>query len=565
MIPGAHGRDSRVGVAALQGGNADMPEYVRIFQLKESRATVQWAHIEPERGVYDFSVMEAALADIQEMGRFAIIKLNANDKPDWLFEVVPYIDRKLSSAIDDPQGTLMYWHPTFVDAYEKLLIAFGEYLENTPYRGIITGIRMNLNALGVEQTKVGSDSQALSKWIIPEGVDPGTLTEYTDDVPDAYKDTVVGFHIEHILPHAFVWIRTNTPDSTIDKYRNYFEEGKLGFFHTGAAMEQNQVYFNDVHRYARFIEFCRTGKTMGFTEVDGYPIYTGKYGNDPDKIFKMTQFNYWRLLSEMHCGVSMAGTHLHMFRGQLEDGGPTISFFDVPEMDAGWRFADRYLGLHASPRQAPGAWVALRDDHGDQYAGDYTYLMEREGNNPTPPLQDAFPGVDDGTVGYRKVGSEDVRFGAWARGLPSGKRMRFHLDPRVFADGEKAIARVVYFDQGQGAWQLTQGDRIEMSVTGQGSGTWREIEVPIRVDGNAFDIVNTGPSEVIFHMLEIMRDADSWAGYDAYEDGWVDTADFMGWFNVTHAPWVWSTALNRWIYLPEENMSPAGAWFYVGT
>lgn len=559
----ATGLDPRVGVAALQGGSADMPEYVRIFQLNQSRATIQWASIEREPGQYDFSIMDAKLAEIQEMGRFAIIKLNANDKPDWLFDIVPFTEKQLSSAIDDPQGTLMYWHPNFVEAYENLLVAFGEYLKHTPYREIISGIRMNLNALGVEQTKVPSGSQALSNWIIPAGVDPETVVKYTDDIPDWYKDIVVGLHIEHILPQAFVWIRTNTPDSTIEKFRDYFEEGQLGFFHTGAGMEQNQVYFNDVHRYARFIEFCRTGKTMGFTEVDGYHIYTGKYDNDPEKVFQMTRFNYWRLLSEMHCGVSMAGTHLHMFQGQLEEGGPTVSFFDVPEMDAGWRFADRYLGLHASPHLAPGAWVALRDDHGDQYAGDYTYLMEREGNNPTPPLEDSFPGVDDGSVGYRKVGSEDVRFGAWARGLPSGKRMIFHVDPRVFQDGEQAIARVVYFDREASTWQLQQGNSIVMSANGQGSGFWQEIEEPVQIDGSAFEIVNTGPSQVIFHMLEIKRDPATWAGYEIDLTGWADTNGFLGWLYVDKAPWNWSAAMNQWLYMPEESLSNEGSWFYV--
>ena len=117
-----------------------------------------------------------------------------------------------------------------------------------------------------------------------------------------------------------------------------------------------------------------------------------------------------------------------------------------------WKFTDKYIGLHASPKASPGAWVALRDDTGDQYQGDYTFLMEREGNNPIAPLVDKYPGVNDGSVGKRKVGSELVRFGAWARGLPLGKTMTFHVDSRVFAEGEQRIARVVYFDEGFGSW-----------------------------------------------------------------------------------------------------------------
>jgi len=269
----------------------------------------------------------------------------------------------------------MYWHPNFIDAYEKLLIAYGKFLETTPHRDIITGIRMNLNAIGTEQTSVGSSLWPLDKWTIPPAVDPSTVKAFTPDVPDTYKETIVGFHIKHILPYAFVWVRTNTPDAAIEKYRSYFETGQLGFFHTGAAMEQNQIYFGGKHRYSRFIEFCRTGKTRGFTEVDGYHMYAAKY--DPEEVSKMTQFNYWRMLSEMHCGVSMAGVHKHMFRGALEKAGPVLNFFELPQMDSGWKFTDKSIGLHASPKKSPGAWVALRDDAGDQYQGDYTFLMER--------------------------------------------------------------------------------------------------------------------------------------------------------------------------------------------
>jgi hypothetical protein len=131
--------------------------------------------------------------------------------------------------------------------------------------------------------------------------------------------------------------------------------------------------------------------------------------------------------------------------------------------------------------------------------------MEREGNNPIAPLVDAWPGVNDGSVGKRKVGSELVRFGAWARGLPSGKTMTFHVDPRVFSDGEKRIARVVYLDQGVGTWQLKQSCVVKLTVTNENTGNWNEKEVVIETDGNQYEIVNTGSEEVIFHMLEVKR------------------------------------------------------------
>jgi len=233
----------RVGIGALQGVNVNMPEYVRYYQLSRSDRDVQWAYIEPEQGVYDFSIIEEKLKEIDELGRNAIIKLNANRKPDWLFDIVPYHPEKLGGAIDDPLGTLMYWHPTYIEAHENMLIAFGEYLETTPYRDIITGIRMSYNAIGVEHTGVAPNRRSLDQWIIPDGVDDDIpIEEFTPAIEAEYRETVLNFFIDHILPHAYVWARTNLDDDVIEKYLNYFESGQLGFFHTGSSMEQNQIY-----------------------------------------------------------------------------------------------------------------------------------------------------------------------------------------------------------------------------------------------------------------------------------------------------------------------------------
>jgi len=118
---------------------------------------------------------------------------------------------------------------------------------------------------------------------------------------------------------------------------------------------------------------------------------------------------------------------------------------------------------------------------------------------------DPYPGVNDGSIGMRKVGSELVRFGAWARALPPAKTMTFHVDPRVFSRGEKRIARVVYFDQGTGTWQLKQAGVVKTAVTNQNTAEWIEKEIPIGTDSDVYQIVNTGSENAIFHMLEFKR------------------------------------------------------------
>jgi len=57
--------------------------------------------------------------------------------------------------------------------------------------------------------------------------------------------------------------------------------------------------------------------------------------------------------------------------------------------------------------------------------------------------------------------------------------MTFHVDAKVFAPGENRIARLVYFDQGFGKWELRQGGLKKMATINGDSGQWAEKEVLI--------------------------------------------------------------------------------------
>lgn len=53
----------------------------------------------------------------------------------------------------------------------------------------------------------------------------------------------------------------------------------------------------------------------------------------------------------------------------------------------------------------------------------------------------------------------------------------------------------------------------------------------------------------------------TWAGYPIAPDGHsVDTTPLLGWIDITHGDWIWSYALGKYIYLPENNVSSSGAW-----
>lgn len=55
----------------------------------------------------------------------------------------------------------------------------------------------------------------------------------------------------------------------------------------------------------------------------------------------------------------------------------------------------------------------------------------------------------------------------------------------------------------------------------------------------------------------------TWAGYPVDANGYVQTAPWLGSLYVTHAPWAWSPMVNKWLYIPENGVSPEGGWAWV--
>lgn len=56
---------------------------------------------------------------------------------------------------------------------------------------------------------------------------------------------------------------------------------------------------------------------------------------------------------------------------------------------------------------------------------------------------------------------------------------------------------------------------------------------------------------------------ETWAGLPVTSNGWVLTdANYFGWLNVTKKPWVYSSDLEAYLYLPEEYYHTGGSWAY---
>lgn len=127
--------------------------------------------------------------------------------------------------------------------------------------------------------------------------------------------------------------------------------------------------------------------------------------------FSRIQGAYWELLSNMASGVHVCGLHSSAF---------LAPFMRQRNYATMYSWADAYIGLHASPLLAPGAWVAFRpaQPEGQTPAiliGDYSFLMQRQLGEE-----------GDSSLGLVKCGTSwepgdfSTPYGAWCRSLPPG-------------------------------------------------------------------------------------------------------------------------------------------------
>jgi hypothetical protein len=253
-------------------------------------------------------------------------------------------------------------------------------------------------------------------------------------------------------------------------------------------------------QYEQFLADCRTGKTLAYAEP--WASAWGDHGGKSDPRWcSPPQWNYWRLLCDLHCGVSFIACYandLEVARsGRYRAGKDTVveAALFKDEFNAAFRFAARYAGYHASPQVSPGAWVAFRE--GDTLTGDYTFLMHRQ---------------PDHTREVKKSGPDAQRFGAWARLLPRDQTMQLVLDPAFAASlaTQTAELRVTYLDRGTGSFDIQAASQTFHAQCSD-SGRWKtitwELSRPVfgKTDSRAHISLRALGADLTLHMVEITR------------------------------------------------------------
>ena len=481
--------------------------------IKGGQICLQWADLEPEEGKYDFSALDKQAQVFRDRRMKCTVQVNANRKPGWMFKCIPYYTKGMG-AEEDPNGRPMYWYPRFTNAYLNFLKAFADHLKRAPYKDTILGVRQNFNAIGTEGI-VMNDPQAkdLKNWVIPEGISTDTLHAWTAKDQSDYQRVVMQAWVKEFVPDIFVFVRGHLPDPVLEPYLDLFESGKLGLFSTGATpVETKNDYF--IHMYTHFAKYSKTGKALGYAEPmsDCWGYHGRPRQNKPKMIVTPAQMNYWRLLLDLHYGLSfiacygmdldMACDGTHPYEGKLPELKDEFYQADL--------FATKYAGYLNSPSQSPGAWVALRQL--DRKPGDEKYPL----TNDCEFLMKRLP---DNSKGIKNAGPPNQRFGGWARVLAKGETMNLVMDKRFKKSlaGKPGVIHLIYLDNENGTIQLAAGGQtypIEM----KNSGKWVTASVDLAqaqfANDDEADIHVTCPeAELTLHMLELSRlaDAESWS------------------------------------------------------
>jgi len=190
----------------------------------------------------------------------------------------------------------------------------------------------------------------------------------------------------------------------------------------------------------------------------------------------------------------------------------------------------------------------------------------------------AFAANADGSVivGERTGLAKDVAF-RWVEGV----LYTLNGPPGWFSIAARGVSGDGFTVAGVGIDYLTQRDTALMwwresgfspvvlnaflDQNGVDRGGWYlETAMAVSTDGTTIvgRAVHTN-GDVEAYRLRV-SDPPTWNGYPYHSDGRsVDTGSYLGWLDVAGAPWLYSYSLQNWIFLPDENFTPSGAWIWI--
>jgi chitodextrinase len=440
-----------------------------------------WRFFEPTEGNYQFADLDAQLLALKNKGLKTTIQINGNRHPDYLYQVIPYLDGvQLPTANDylDGYGPLMYWHPVYKEKYANLVNALAAHIKASPYKDVVLAVRHNANAVGTEHHYIPPDYRDTTLWTRKPTATWSNEWPWTSQKADEYMTWTIDLFIDAFNPVEDIklFMRASAISGGYAKARHIemVENGDLWIFETSS---EPQPRGGKENQYQAFVDYAKSGKTYAFMES-----WSEARINPGDEAWVKTkrpiskeQFNYWTLLVDLHCGATWPAM-------RPED-------IDYPTFRKHYEFAAKYAGYIAAPKKTPGAWIAFRE--GDKLVGDYTFLMKRSSSDNSLPLYN----IDNAPEGL------------WARQISQGNSMSLEFNPDFAASliNRKGVSfTVTYKDIG------TEDFRVDafgqsFTHTRTGTGTWLKLTKQIDVgESTNFQIFSLN-SPLTLHMVEVKR------------------------------------------------------------
>jgi hypothetical protein len=523
--------------------------------LKGAFIMLKWSQLEPQPGQFDWSYFDAAMVRDARAGLYVLFLVWAGPaSPDWLYqEGVPIVKTGgKGHPSPKPHDTFpFYLDPKYKECYHRMMRAVAAHVDTLPadVRKQIVCIQSAEGSTGDQGAYKGKPSE--DKFAITPEQWSAFKQEAWLLLDNLYRTKQPAIHLlinvgtrDEITEGDSAWLLQHLPDAyrkATGPCQMYQMSDELRRFHCCDPL------FNELDAQGNVCTRCRGELSL----VD-----------DPWFQEAAAWNMYWLNLWNLHFGVDM-----FMQRAAV---------FEQRQYEEGLVFFSRYAG-HKDPATSPGAWCALRDgldaaDHerfpddkfgkGEKAKGDddaeagvqrgrrivdafaaYGAVQgDPEGIAQRAPkaLNDAGWNIWRGNYerylvqrepnatsqGYWRVGPKDQPYGRFARGFDSqsGKNILFFdiLD-RFFQDKPLNAAypvkvRVVYFDKGNGTWELqydaVSGVRTGLKVQNTDTGRWKDVVAELK-DGyfgnrcpksSDLMLVNTGQQNTLFHMVEVMRE-----------------------------------------------------------
>lgn len=451
--------------------------------VKGMRIAVQWADLEPQEGNYDFASIDAQLKKVNGMGKTCLLEIQGERKPEWLFAKSPYWPEKLPGA-NEEKGTLMYWHPAYLNAQMKMLGALGSHLKALPERTAIAAISMRLNAIGSDQYDASATVADRAKWVLPEGVAADAIKDWSPAIALNYAQDILYSYASAFQPDFPVLVPSLLKDS-VQRYAQDFNTGSMGWM--VPAIEPTQTL---VGAAVAPVGLESTGDAFQSAEM------------------QPAQENYWRILRALAAGFDMILAPSSDLQVGLNGTHPTVDAKAFHEdFLRSFEFAGKYAGFLYSPSKSPGAWIALKP-------ADETPDLKIPA--PKMPVEDCaflMNRLPDISRAVANAGPPAQRHGKWARVLPPHSVMRFKVDETLAESmkGAPSILSVVYLDDHEGKIKLSGSGHI-VTIPLENSGQWRTAisEIPdTALELNEMSgehlIVEAGAHELTLHMVEFRR------------------------------------------------------------